>query len=226
MDDDGLAHLDGQPDLLSKPPALCLARGVVPVVVQAYLADGHRLGILREPGDIPDGSLVHALDVARVHAHRRVDARVGRREVQGIAARLQTGAHRNDVVHPLLDGALHHPLAVRLEGLVDEMGVGVHQHGQAVRIGQIGDDDLRFGSLPPLFARAVPALAPVTLAPGIGIPRCAVFRARNCFLPVLRAHGGFGFRGCIRPFRVFCAFPAPPAASASATVGASFSFRA
>ena len=152
-----------------------------------------------------------------MHADRRVAARVGRREVEGPAARLQTGAHRDDVVHPLLDGALHHPLAVRVERLVDEMGVGVHQHGQAVRVGQIGDDDLGLGFFPPPVPPAV--LGPASVA------RAAVIGTRGSALPVLRARGGFGFPGGILPFYLFGALPAPSSAPASAAMRASFSFR-
>ena len=224
MDDDGLAHIDGHSDLLPEPPALGLVGGALPVVIQTYLADGHHLGIRREFGDILDGSLVHAVHVARMHADRCVDARVGGREVEGPAARFQAGAHRDDVVHSLLDGALHRPLAVRVERLVDEMGVGIDQHGHAVRIRQVGDDDLGFGPLPPLPARAVPALAPASPAPGIAIARAAVFRARSHLLSVRRVRGGFGFPGRILPFFVFRAFAAPAASPASTALGASLSF--
>ena len=98
----------------------------------------------------------------------------------------------------------HYPLAVRIERLVDEMGVGVHENGQAVRIGKIGDDDLWFGPLPPLPPRAVPVPCARDACAASRHPAMLhdFLRAQLGCLRVLRARVRLGFPGCIRLSRV------------------------
>ena len=132
MHDDGQVPLPREGELAVEKLLLALLLGIVPVIVQADLADGGAFGVLGER----KGSLQALVSIVRelfgMDAGCKPDKRILGGEGGGMPAARLLAAGVQDQLDTGVLQAYHQHFPVMIKGLVVQMGVGIKIHGASL----------------------------------------------------------------------------------------------
>ena len=132
MDNDGQVPLPREGELAVEKLLLAFLLGIVPVIVQADLADGGAFGVLGER----KGSLQALVGIVRelfgVDAGSKPDKRILRGKGGGVPAACLLAAGVQDQLDTGVLQAFHQRFPVLIKGLVVQMGVGIKIHGASL----------------------------------------------------------------------------------------------
>ena len=132
MHDNGQVPLPREGELAVEKLFLAFLLGIVPVIVQADLADGGAFGVLGER----KGSLQALVGIVRelfgVDADSKPDKRILRGKGGGVPAACLLAAGVQDQLDTGVLQAYHQLFPVLIKGLVVQMGVGIKIHGASL----------------------------------------------------------------------------------------------
>jgi len=109
--------------------ALDLFGGIVVIEIESDLAEGDHPGVLQQSRDLVEILRTGLGDIVGVDPHRRKDHGILFRQLHAPAAGGEVDADGDDLPHPVHLSAVKHLLAVGVELVEIEMGVGVDKPG-------------------------------------------------------------------------------------------------
>ena len=128
MDDHRQLQLDGEPNLLAERALLHVVRHVLPVVIEADLANGYDLRMRGKFAECVDRPFVERVGVARVDTHRGVDFGVSLGKLDDATTRIHGDAGIDDESDARVPRALDDFVAVGVELFEIEMSMCIDEH--------------------------------------------------------------------------------------------------
>ncbi len=142
MDDDGQLCMAGEFHLLDECELLHVARRMIVIVVQPDLTPGNDLGSFCQLLHIVERSLVRELRFMRMNPDRRINEFVllGQQNSAIKVNRAVAIANGDDGLDAGLARPSNYLLAIGIEAVAFEMGVGVYEHSrQSLVVSQTAD---------------------------------------------------------------------------------------